>query len=299
MPSLRSRAIYQAIKLFGSPFKAQYSLTQQRENLERQARLARMPAGVITEAFHIGEMHAEWVVPQRAADAGAILYLHGGGYTMGSCNTHRAMVAHIAAASNLEALLFDYRLAPEHPFPAALEDAKTVYRWLLDQGIAAHRIVFAGDSAGGGLAVALAIALRDENGELPSDIVCLSPWVDLTLSGDTITSCARADPLITQETSRLHARRYAGEHDPANPLISPVFAWLGKLPPVLIQVGEYEILRSDATRLAESACRDGVSASVEIWPGMWHVWQAYAGLLPEAGRAINAVGKFIQQRLSD
>lgn len=217
---------------------------------------------------------------------------------MGSCNTHRSLASRIALASQSPALLLNYRLAPENPFPAALEDAKSAYRWLLEQRIEARRIVIAGDSSGGGLAVAAAIALRDEKKQLPAGIVCISPWADLTLSGETISTRSKADPLISQETSLLHASRYTGQQDPASPLISPVFADLSELPPLLIQVGEHEILRSDSVRLSENARQAGVEADLEIWEGMWHVWHAFAGLIPESQRAIERIGRFIHDRMN-
>ncbi len=257
-----------------------------------------MPSKVDVHPFYLGEMYAEWVEPRGVRKDRAILYLHGGGYTMGSCNTHRPPASRVAIASQAPALLVDYRLAPKNPFPAALEDAKAAYQWLQDQGIEARRIVIAGDSSGGGLAVAVSIALRDEKVSLPVGIVCISPWADLTLSGETISTCSQTDPLLSRETSLLHARWYAGQHDPKSPLISPVFADFSKLPPLLIQVGEYEILRSDSVRLSENARQAGVDATLEIWDGMWHVWHVFAGLMPESQRAIERIGSFIHTRMN-
>jgi monoterpene epsilon-lactone hydrolase len=195
-------------------------------------------------------------------------------------------------------LLIDYRLAPENPFPAALEDAKTAYRWVLDQGIEARKIVFAGDSAGGGLAVVTAIALREEKEPLPGGILCISPWADLTLSGETVSTCAKSDPLGVPETSLIHAGSYAGKQDLKSQLISPIFADLSQLPPLLIQVGEYEILRSDSSRLAEKARQAGVEVTLEVWDRMWHVWHMFAGYIPEAKRAIDRIGSFISERMN-
>jgi monoterpene epsilon-lactone hydrolase len=296
--SIRSRAIYKFYKLFGSPFDTSSSLVQQRAMMERQGKLSLMPSEVDVEPVSIGEMYAEWVKPDKVGNDHAILYLHGGGYTMGSCNTHRSLASRIALASRAPVLLINYRLAPENPFPAALEDAKAAYRWLLDQKIDAMKIVIAGDSSGGGLAIATAIALRDEKEQLPTGIVCISPWADLTLSGETISTCAKTDPLISRETSLLHASRYVGQQNPKSPLISPVFADLSRLPPLLIQVGEYEILRSDSIRLSENARRVGVEVNLEIWEGMWHVWHAFAGLMPESQRAIEELGFFIRSQMN-
>jgi monoterpene epsilon-lactone hydrolase len=298
MQSLRSRAIYQFYKRFGSPFDINTPLAQQRANLERQGKLAIMPSKVEIQPLSIGEMVAEWLRPFGTRDDRAILYLHGGGYTMGSCNTHRALVARIALAGQAPALLINYRLAPECPFPAALEDAIATYQWLLDQGVAANRLVFAGDSSGGGLAVAAAVALRDQRDQLPAGIVCISPWADLTLSGETISTCSKTDPLISRETSEYHASRYVGQQDPKSPLISPVFADLSEFPPMLIQVGEHEILRSDSSRLAENARQVRVDVTLEVWDSMWHVWHAFAGLVPESQRAIERIGAFIHERMN-
>ncbi len=158
--------------------------------------------------------------------------------------------------------------------------------------------MIAGDSSGGGLAVAVSVALRDEKVLLPVGIVCISPWADLTLSGESISICSQTDPLLNRETSLLHAGRYAGQHDPESPLISPVFADFRIFPPLPIQVGEYEILRSDSVRLSENARQAGVDAALEIWDGMWHVWHVFAGLVPESQRAIERIGSFIDKRMN-
>jgi acetyl esterase/lipase len=297
MQSIRSRAIYKLLKLTGSPFNAGASLGHQRAAMERQARFSIKPSRVDLHPTSIGVMYSEWISPDEAESNQAILYLHGGGYTMGSCNTHRWLTARIALASQAPALLINYRLAPENPFPAALEDAKAAYRWLLAQRIEASRIVIAGDSAGGGLALAAAFALRDEQEGLPAGIVCISPWADLSMSGESVSTCSKSDPLISLETSLLHAGRYVGGQNPKSALISPVFADLSGLPALLIQVGEHEILLSDSQRLSENARQAGVDVTLEIWEGMWHVWHAFAGLAPESQSAIERIGNFIRERM--
>lgn len=297
MPSLRARLIYEFYQSFGSPFEATKPLEQQRAALERQGRHAKMPREVDVQQTSIGPMYAEWLRPDEAQADRAILYLHGGSYTMGSCNTHRALAARIAAAAHVPTLIINYQLAPENPFPAGLADTKNAYGWLLHQGIEADKIAVVGDSAGGGLALALAVGLRDQGLALPRAIVCISPWFDLTLSGETMTTCAEADPLLGWKTSVLHARRYVGPHDPREPLISPVFAEPRGLPPLLIQVGQHEVLRSDSERLAARARQAGVEVRLEVWPGMWHVWHAWAGWVPEAGRAIKRIGEFVRERI--
>ena len=296
MPSLRSRLVYDFLQLSGLPSNST-SVQEQRRDIERQARLARMPSRVDVTVTRIGTMHAEWLRPRDASKDRALLYLHGGGFSIGSCNTHRALAARIAAAAKVPALLIDYRLAPENPFPAALLDAKNAYGQLLRHGIQADKIVVAGDSAGGGLALALAVGLRDQAKPLPGSLVCISPWLDLTLSGETMASCAKTDPLISWETSVLNARRYVGQHHPSEPLISPLFADPLGLPPILIQVGQHEVLRSDSESFTRSARAAGVDIRLEVWPGMWHVWHAFAGVVPESGRAIARVGAFIRETL--
>jgi len=297
MPSKRSRLIYWLYKHFGSQFDTSIPIGKQRAMVERQSRYALMPSKIDIQPIAISEIYAEWVRPSAVRNDCSILYLHGGGYTMGSCTTHRALVARMAIASQTPALLIEYRLAPENPFPAALEDTLKAYHYLLDQGVTPGRIIFAGDSAGGSLAVAAAVYLREEKEQLPGGIVCISAWADLTLSGETMSTCAKTDPMLSRETSSLHASWYVGQHDPKEPLISPVFADLSELSPMLIQVGEHEILLSDSLRLAEKARQAGVDVTLEVWEGMWHVWHVLAGFIPESQRAIDRIGAFIRKRL--
>ena len=257
-----------------------------------------LPRNVDLEPSEAAGLAALWVRPLGARDDRVLLYLHGGGYALGSPATHRSLAAHIALACGLPVLLPDYRLAPEHPFPAALQDATAAYRWLLQQGHSPHQVVIGGDSAGGGLALAAATALRDAADPLPAAIVCLSPWCDLALSGDSLTTRAGADPLLSGETCTVWATWYAGPHDPASPLISPLNADLRGLPPMLIQVCDREILLSDSIRLAERAARAGVQATLEVWDGLWHVWHFYAGLVPEAQQATDRIGAFVRAHIA-
>ncbi len=257
-----------------------------------------MPRNVDVQPIAIGDLPAEWLRPIGVKDDRAVLYLHGGGYTMGSCNTHRALGARLALASWAPVLVIDYRLAPEHPFPAALDDALAAYRWLIDPARPARPIALAGDSAGGGLVIATAITLRDRGDRLPAAIACLSPWADLAVKGESMVTRAKSDPLIGRESSLQHAALYVAQHDPSSPLISPVYADLRGLPPLLIQVGDCEVLLSDSVRLAEHARQASVDTTLEVWDNMWHVWQAYAGYVPEAQQAIERVGTFISQHLA-
>ena len=253
---------------------------------------------VICTPVDVAGIRAEWVeAPDAAADR-VILYLHGGGYVMGSIGTHRAMVARIARASNARALLIDYRLAPEHPFPAAVDDAVAAYRWLVAQGCKSGRIVIAGDSAGGGLALATLLKLRDLGVTLPAAGVGISPWTDLQGTGESVKTKAAIDPMVTQENLAISAKSYYANHDPKDPLISQIHADFRGLPPLLLQVGESEILLDDATRVAARAKAAGVNVELEIWPEMIHVWHVFAKILPEGQQAIDKLGKFVLEHTS-
>jgi len=227
-----------------------------------------------------------------------VLYLHGGGYVIGSPRSHRHLAAAVARASAARALLLDYRLAPEHPFPAALDDAVAAYEWLLGQGLDARRIVVAGDSAGGGLTVATLLALRDRGRPLPAAGVCISPWVDLTCSAQSYTSKAAVDPIVTQESVTMLAKAYVGAGDVKAPLVSPLYANLAGLPPLLVHVGSDEVLLDDALGLGERARKAGVDVQVEEWPAMIHVWHWFQPMLEDAERATKAIGEFVRARLT-
>jgi monoterpene epsilon-lactone hydrolase len=242
------------------------------------------------------EIGAEWLEPPAAREGAALLYLHGGGYVIGSPRSHRHLAAALAKATGAATLLPDYRLAPEHPFPAAVEDAVAAYRWLLDRGAAAPRVVIAGDSAGGGLTVATLVALRDRGLPPPADGVCISPWVDLTCGGASYGEKAASDPIVTREGVTEMARAYLGATDPRAPLASPLFADLAGLPPLLVQVGSEEVLLDDAVGLAEQARAAGVAATLEIWPDMIHVWHWFFPMLDEGQRAIEGAGAFARAK---
>ena len=297
MPSARSRLFYRLLKYQASRAGQNASLEQQREQLESLAKYQPVPPRVDVQRIQAGNAPAEWLRPGGTGDGRALLFFHGGGYTMGSCNTNRALAARVAVASAAPALIFDYRLAPEYPFPAALEDALAAYRWLISSGISPRKIAFAGGSAGGGLAIATALSLRDDGDPLPAAIVCLSPWVDLALTGESMTTRAGVDPVISREYCQAQVARYIGDRDPRSPLISPLYADLHGLPPMLIQVGGYETLLSDSVRLADRARNAGVDVTFETWEGMWHVWQLSARFVPEGRQAIDKIGAFIRSHI--
>ncbi len=224
-----------------------------------------------------------------------LLYLHGGGYIVCSPLTHRYMVARICRDAGLRALVPDYRLAPEHPFPAAVEDAEAAYRYLLDEGYAGKDIVVAGDSAGGGLTLALLLTLRDKNLPMPAGAALLSPWTDLALTGWTMLTNARKDPMLRLESANLGARHYLQGTSPTHPIASPLYADLAGLPPMTIQVGENEILLDDSLRLHAKAKQAGVSTHLETFAGMPHVFQAFAQI-PESATAIRKLANFLGAR---
>lgn len=247
--------------------------------------------GTRSERGHCG-VPGLWVRHRDSEDRRVILFLHGGGYTLGSPDTHKSLASHLAAATRASVLLPKYRLAPEHPYPAALEDALAAYRALLDR----HQpgdIVIGGDSAGGGLALCTAIALRDAGLALPSALLLISPWTDLSLSGETITSMSEIDPMLPRAWSQRAAQAYRGGLPLTDPRISPLFATLEGLPPMLIQVGSDEILLSDAQRLAERARAASVDVRLQVEQGLWHDFQVHAGVLKAADAAILRIADFL------
>ena len=244
-----------------------------------------------------GGVPAEWITTPAASEGWVIYYLHGGGYVLGSVNTHREMISRLARAAGAKALAIDYRLAPENPFPAAVEDSVAAYRWLLSSGVDPARVVVAGDSAGGGLTVATLVALRDAGAPLPAAGVCISPWVDLECSWESVTLGAEDEGMLTREGILQMAKAYLGAADPTTPLASPIHADLAGLPPLLIQVGTAGDLLDDATRLVERATAAGVDATLECWEEMIHVWHIFAAMLPEGQQAIDRVGEFVRKHI--
>ena len=240
----------------------------------------------------------EWVSDGQPAGDGAVLYLHGGGFNAGSCRTHRALAYTVARATGVPVLTIDYRLAPEHPFPAGLDDATTAYEWLLGRGIPAERIAIGGDSAGGGLALSLLVNLRDRGGDLPAAAFLISPWVDLALTGESMRTHADLDPLTSYQGLWRATRLYLGDGDPTRPLASPLYADLDGLPPMLIQTGGHEVLIDDARRLAERLRAAGGVVTLEVWDEMWHVWHAWADEVPEARQATERIGAFVRKRIT-
>jgi acetyl esterase/lipase len=241
----------------------------------------------------IGGVNAVEVTVDGVDSPDVILYFHGGVYVIGSAASSVPLVADLSRRTNARVISVDYRLAPENPYPAAVDDAKAAYQGLLAQGADPSNIAFSGDSAGGGLAVAALLAVKDADMPMPSAVFAMSPWVDLTLSGNTLINKQDFDPTLTGEGLRWRVGDYVAESSPSDPYISPIFADLRGLPPMLIQVGSHEILLSDAVRLAERAAKDDVAVTLEVVPGVPHVFQAYAGILDEGGAALNRAASFL------
>jgi acetyl esterase/lipase len=257
----------------------------------------RLPASenVQREKVNANGVPAEWITAAGIEPQRVLLYLHGGGYVIGSIATHRGLAERLSRAAEARVLIIDYRLAPEHPFPAAVEDATAAYCWLLASGISPAQIGIAGDSAGGGLTVATLVALRDAGEPLPMTGVCQSPWVDLEGVGESMLARAGLDPMVQKEGLLHMAGLYLGDADPQTPLAAPLYADLTGLPPLLIQVGTSETLYDDAIRLAERATAAGVEVTLEPWQDMIHVWQLFAPMLPEGQQAIERIGEHIRK----
>ena len=273
------------------------SVEKMREAMEAMTTVLPPPDGTELEAVEASGVPCEWTSTPGTDPGRVLLYLHGGGYVIGSIATHRGLVSRLASATGSRALSVGYRLAPEHPFPAAVDDATAAYRWLVSSGVEPSRIVIAGDSAGGGLTLATLLALRDAGDRLPGAGVCISPWVDLEGLGESMTGKADVDPMVKRDGLMEMAGMYLGSADPKTPLAAPLHGDLTGLPPLLIQVGTRETLLDDSTRFADKASRAGVNVTLEPWDEMIHVWHAFAPLLPESQQAIDRIGEYVRKIL--
>ena len=305
MPSIQSKILYLMMKnshllkfrLKQETWDENTSIPAFRQFCEQQnGRMARLPEGVEVTPLQVEGMYAEWLATQGAAEDRVILYTIGGGYVSGSCKDHRSLVAKIARGSGVRILLFEHRLAPEHPYPAALEDAVAAYNWLLDQGFSPENIMIVGESAGGGLCLATLLALRDQGIPLPSGAVALSPWTDLNLTGESHRTKAKVC-LSPAGMSAVCSKYYVGDNDPTLPWISPLYGDLQGLPPILIQVGEYETLLDDSTRFADKAKASGVDVTLTVGEAMVHCYPLLAPMFPEATKAMEELCRFIQEHI--
>jgi len=271
------------------------TIAEQRAALDGMAATSPPPEGVAVEPVSLAGRAGEWLTPEVVTVDGVVLYLHGGGYCIGSLGSHRGLGGRLAIAAGCPVVTLDYRLAPEHPFPAAVDDATRAYRDLLAIGAGPEQLAIAGDSAGGGLTMATLLALRDAGAPLPAAGVCLSPWADLTQSAPAYGRLEGMDPMLSKAGLDLMAEAYLGETDPRTELASPLFAeHLEGLPPIRIEVGEHEMLLDDSVRLNERLELAGVDVSLTVWPEMIHVFQAFPGsVIPEADQSIAAIGSFL------
>lgn len=279
--------------------KNQPNVTPQeaRERLDKLGASLGTAAGTTVEPVDCDGVYGEWLTVPGGSPTRTLLHLHGGAYVRGSTVSHRGLVSRLAAASGTRALVVDYRLAPEHPFPAALQDAQTVYDWLLRQRVAPESLVLSGDSAGAGLALALTSTLRDAGKPLPAALALMSPWSDLALTGESLVSKREVDPWIDMALLEMASAAYLNGSDGHNPLASPVFADYRGFPPLYIIVGGRELIMDDSVRVAEYAHAAGVDVVLDIWYGMIHVFPLFAPMLPEAEAAIERIGLFIRRIL--
>lgn len=284
--------------LLAQRLKADASWAERRAQMDAFGAAAPLPEGWRTHSDALGRPaerhHGPGIVAGRA-----MLYLHGGGYCLGSAASHRGLVAHLAQASGAEAYALDYRLAPEHPFPAAVDDAVAAWKALLARGVDPARVVIAGDSAGGGLSLACALRLKAEKLPLPAGLVLISPWLDLSQSGESYTRCAAVAPMISKAGLDQYADAYLNGASARQVFASPILGELSGLPPVLVQVGADEVLLSDSTSFGDAAKTVGLDFSVEIWPRMIHVFHAFYPMLDAAKDAIAGAGAWAGRRMGD
>jgi epsilon-lactone hydrolase len=272
-------------------------IAQMRLDSDARGKAFGLPPDVIVKPVDANGVRAEWTSTPDADPSSAILYLHGGGYVICSLESHRHLAAEVGRASGTRTLAIDYRLAPEHPFPAPIEDTVAAYRYLLDSGIKPNRIALAGDSAGGGLVVGSLLAIREAGLPLPACAWCISPWVDMEALGESFTDRAAADPTVQKATIQMMAQWYLGGANPRHPHAAPIYGDLRGLPPLLIQVGASETLLDDSIALARKAGTADVIVDLQIWPEMIHIWHIYFPMLSAGRRAIAAGGSFVRNAI--
>jgi monoterpene epsilon-lactone hydrolase len=299
MVSLRGRLFYAAMKLFFRGLLPTGLSLETYHKISNQPFFEPMPRGIGWTVGSVAGVPGEWITPSTPDSAanGVLLYLHGGGYVLKTPRVHRVLVGRLAKAAGVTAFMPDYRLAPEHPFPAALEDVTAVYRELVRTKSPAD-IIIAGDSGGGGLAAALLLNLRDSGDPLPAAVCLISAMLDCTFVDAALAETQKPDPFLRLPDVAMMAKSYYGDHDPREPLISPVFADFHGLPPLLVHASQDEILRPEAIRYAECAKSAGVDATLKIWEGMIHAFPLFAGFIPEGKTAIHEIGAFFRSHLT-
>ncbi|HYZ92651.1 MAG TPA: alpha/beta hydrolase [Actinomycetota bacterium] len=286
------------VALMESQEELDMPIPERRATIEQMSTLTPPPDDVTFDEVDAGGVQSEWVTAPGATADRTIFYIHGGAYTICSPRTHRRLTAELSRVTGYRLLAVDYRLAPEHPFPAAVEDAVAAYRWLIGTGTPPEHIGIAGDSAGGGLTIATLVALRDQDVPLPAAAVTISPWADLEMTGASMDALADADPMITRNRLKDSADAYLAGTDARTPLASPIYADLTGLPPLFIHVGGRETLLDDAHRLAEKAKADGVDVTLEVEDEMIHVWHLFVGIAPESEAGCRRVAQFLKEKLT-
>jgi acetyl esterase/lipase len=293
MQSLQSLTVQSIVNIARNGlFIQKTETTTHRKNFERLANIIKFPRFVKIEHTEYANLPAAWFTPNGYGKSRVLLYIHGGGYCAGSYNTHKALIGRIARATGYKVLAPNYRKAPEHPYPAALNDVLDVYQQMLKDGY--ENIILSGDSAGGGLALALTQKIKMLNLPMPAALVLLSPWTDLTMSGDSIQKKADKDPLIAPHLLNFFAKKYVQDSNPSDPLISPLLCDFQNFPTTLIHVGGNEVLLDDSTRLAKKMNNAGVKVEFEIFKNQMHVFQYLGGLMPEANESIHKIGDFVK-----
>lgn len=301
-PSLVLRVfklIFRIIRFFTHK-KVEFDVPRHRRELDRGAWFMPRFRKVAYEKLQVNGLKAEWITPNKVKYPEKVLYyLHGGAYAVCSIETHRRLVARLAYLTGMKALMIEYRMAPEHPFPTAIDDAAGGFNWLLEQGYSSKNIVIGGDSAGGGLSVTSMLRLRDTQQPLPAFALLVSPWTDLEGTGESNITKDLPDSVLNNPALVWHGKLYAGKESLRHPMISPIYADLTGLPPLYIVVGEEELIYNDSTRLAEKADACGVNVTLEKWAHMFHVWQVYDFIMPEANASLHEMAKRMQQMLEE
>ncbi|MFN0203192.1 MAG: alpha/beta hydrolase [Bacteroidia bacterium] len=299
MPSFQHKIVKTATQTLIHNFQVRHSdIPFLRRTGDRFTVNLPLPTGTSVQEIKFEHFTAEWIRPTGAHKSHVILYCHGGGFAVGSAKTHRAMVAKIAADAKVQAFSLNYRLAPEHPFPAALEDALYAYDWLIhSKGYSPKQIILAGDSAGGGLSLSLLLALKAQHRELPLAAFLLCPWTDLAITGESVMENKTHDTVLQHFDIAAWAKMYYATYPPTHPLVSPLYADLSELPPLLIQISESEILRDDGLRLGYRAKEAGVKVEVQKWKGLIHTWQLFWQYVPEGKDAIAQIVLFLKQQI--
>jgi len=296
MASERMRAVVETMRKNKNSTPADLDIEQRRKGMELGMQAIVTPDDISVEPVDANGIPCRWIYAPEARSDRFVIYFHGGGYVMGSLHTHEELMSRISRHCKARVLGVDYRLAPEHPYPAAVNDGLLVYEWLLAQNIPAGNIMMGGDSAGGGLTLATLLAAKNKSISMPAGAILFSPWTDLTGSGESMITRAEADPMIAGGRDGLAsmASLYHGQTAASDPLVSPLFGDLSLLPPLLIQVGDAEVLLSDSTRLADYARKHGVRADLQIWDEAPHVFQALP-MIPEAKEALEKAGAFFEE----